>query len=177
MKTLRRGALPLLLLLLLVAAPPNAQSQNTDGVVDIDISRLGRPLGEALQGEALDQATLRIADVMRCPVCQGMSIEASPSPMAVAMKEQVRELLSMGYTAEQVWGYFEGSYGEFVRLEPKREGLNWLVWLVPPAGILLGALLVVAFQRSQRGAEAEAPAQPSEPLDRFLEEVRRETKS
>ena len=148
---------------------------NGDRLVELDVARLGAPEGEPLTGEALDRASDAISSKMRCPVCQGMAISASPSPMAVAMSEQVRELLSLGYSSEQVWGYFEGSYGEFVRLEPKPEGLNWLVWLVPPFALVGGALALIAMQRSRATAAAvEAPAE--EGLDDFLQQVRDATR-
>jgi len=44
-----------------------------------------------------------------------MSIADSPSEMAVNMKHQVRDLLSRGYTQEQILDYFERSYGQFQR--------------------------------------------------------------
>lgn len=149
---------------------------NSDRLVELDVARLGAPEGQPLDGEALDRASDAIASKMRCPVCQGMAISASPSPMAVAMSEQVRELLSLGYSSEQVWGYFEGSYGEFVRLEPKPEGLNWLVWLVPPIALVAGALGLLALQRSRRATEPTAEAPVDERLDDFLQQVRDATR-
>ncbi|MEM6702313.1 MAG: cytochrome c-type biogenesis protein [Acidobacteriota bacterium] len=148
---------------------------NQSRLVELDLDRLGEPLGEPLEGEALEEASRAIGGKMRCPVCQGMAISASPSPMAVAMSEQVRDLLGNGYTSEQVWSYFEGSYGEFVRLEPKPEGLNWLVWLVPPIALLGGALALVALQRS-RAAAATPAAAAEEGLDDFLQQVRDATR-
>jgi cytochrome c-type biogenesis protein CcmH len=58
------------------------------------------------------------------------------------MRKEVRDLLLRGYDEEQILAYFEGAYGEFVRLEPKLVGVNWLVWLAPLAGLLAGGLLV-----------------------------------
>ena len=165
--------------LLLASSLLAAQTVNMDreGIIELDTGRLGPTLGDPLAGEALEAATEQVAAKMRCPVCQGMSISASPSAMAVAMKEQVGELLSMGYSEDQVWNYFEGSYGEFVRLEPKREGLNWLVWLVPPIAILLGAMLVIVFHRSQSGNKTPADPTSEEQLSRLLERVREETRT
>ncbi len=55
------------------------------------------------------------------------------------MKARVRELLAAGYDEEQILAYFERSYGEFVRLEPPRRGINWLVWLAPPLALWAGS--------------------------------------
>ena len=113
--------------------------------VSSDVSRLvGPPRGAVLQGEALEKKTAELARLLRCPVCQGLSISDSPSPMARNMRVQVRDLLAAGYDQEQILSYFESSYGEFVRLQPPLRGVNWLVWLAPVAGLGIGCLLVAA---------------------------------
>jgi hypothetical protein len=38
------------------------------------------PLGPPLSGAALDRATEEVASLMRCPVCQGLSVADSPRP-------------------------------------------------------------------------------------------------
>ena len=119
----------LLIVLLQVRAPDAAQI-------------VGAPRGVALQGTALDRRTMEIASLLRCPVCQGMSVADSPSTVALDMKAQVRELLARGYSEEQILSYFERSYGEFVRLKPKFSGVNALVWVLPLLALLIGVVLV-----------------------------------
>ena len=119
----------LLLALLQVNAPDAAQF-------------VGAPDGVALQGAALDRRTMEIASLLRCPVCQGMSVADSPSTVALDMKAQVRELLARGYSEEQILSYFERSYGEFVLLKPKFRGVNALVWVLPLLALLIGVALV-----------------------------------
>ena len=115
---------------------------------------VGAPRGRALSGPALDVRTEEVGALLRCPVCQGLSIADSPATMAGKMKARVRELLAAGYDEEQILAYFERSYGEFVRLEPARRGINWLVWLAPPLALLGGLVLV---RRTMRRASAPAP--------------------
>ena len=82
-----------------------------------------------------------------------MSVADSPSEMAVNMKAQVHELLARGYTEEQILKYFELSYGQFVLLRPKFEGVNRLVWLLPVGALLLGAAVVfVKLKKLENGA-------------------------
>ena len=80
---------------------------------------LAHPAGQPLSGAALEQRTHEIASLLRCPVCQGMSVADSPSTVALDMKQQVREMLARGYTEQQILAYFEQSYGEFVFLKPR----------------------------------------------------------
>lgn len=174
--------------------------------VGVDARRvIGDPAGEPLSGDALAARTDEISSDMRCPVCQGLSVADSPSKSAVGMKTEVRELLSQGYTKEQILLYFEQAYGEFVLLKPKAEGFNLVVWIAPVAAILLG--LVVVFVRVRRkdtrqntrqdtpredtarssdedtAREGSAPqetpqAPPGDPgLAAYLEQVRREVKT
>ena len=111
---------------------------------------IGAPEGPPISGEALVQSTDELSSRMRCPVCQALSVADSPSLSAIAIKEEVRDLLAAGYTEEQVIDYFERAYGEFIRLAPKPEGFNLVVWLAPAAAFLLGAALV-AMRLRRRG--------------------------
>lgn len=113
---------------------------------------MGAPKGRTLSGAELDAETKRVGALLRCPVCQGLSVADSPATMAVNMRHQVQELLAAGYTEDQILGYFERAYGEFVRLQPPLRGVNWTLWLAPVAGLLLGAGFILWFVR--RGASA-----------------------
>jgi cytochrome c-type biogenesis protein CcmH len=87
----------------------------------------------------------------------------------------VRELLSRGYTEEQILSYFEKSYGQFVLLKPKFQGVNALVWMLPVLVLLIGLVIVVTKAKRLektpvRVAEATAPAAVDE--DPYLAQVR-----
>ena len=117
---------------------------------------VGPPRGPRLEGAALDARTAEVAGLLRCPVCQGLSVADSPSTMASNMRGHVKELVAAGYDEDQILAYFERSYGEFVRLKPPLRGVNWLVWLAPVMGLLLGAAVIVWALRAPRPAAAGA---------------------
>ena len=143
---------------------------------------MGKPLGTPHRGTALEKRTEEVASLLRCPVCQGLSVADSPATMALNMKSQVREMLSWGYSQEQIISYFEKSYGQFVRLDPPRKGINWLVWLGPLIALVIGAVIITATIRrgagrgthsslrssGQAGAAGETPAH----LDPYVARVR-----
>ncbi|HET7435616.1 MAG TPA: cytochrome c-type biogenesis protein CcmH [Thermoanaerobaculia bacterium] len=139
---------------------------------------VGAPQGQPLSGDALHRRTGEVASLLRCPVCQGLSVADSPSEMAVNMKEQVNELLARGYTEEQILKYFELSYGQFVLLKPKFEGMNVLVWVLPLAALGLGIGIVFMKLRSLENGPAEAPISDAAaiegdaPVDPYLARVR-----
>lgn len=166
------------LLLLLVCGAAWAQQDSEAGLNALIV--VGEPAGTPLSGDELDRLTQEVASRMRCPVCQGLSVADSPADAAVAMKAEVRSLLAAGYTPAQTIRYFETSYGEFIRLEPKPEGFNLVVWIAPAAVLLIGAAIVAWRLRRPAPAAVVADAGPAAPdedpdLAAYRERVRRET--
>ena len=92
----------------------------------------------------LEARTTAVASTLRCPVCQGESIQDSPSQLAQDMRALVREQLRSGRTPEEVRAYFVGRYGEWILLEPRMTGLNVLLYVFPVA-LVLGGLALVAM--------------------------------
>ena len=131
---------------------------------------VGPPQGRPLSGAELDARTHEIASLLRCPVCQGSAVADSPAEMAVNMKHQVQALLARGYSQEQILDYFEHSYGQFVLLKPKFQGVNTLVWVLPILVLAVGAVLVV---NKVKKLEAPAARKPdSTATDPYLDQVR-----
>ncbi len=164
------------------AAAQEPAEPESEASVNAQIVLGSAPLGSPLAGAELDRMTEEVSGIMRCPVCQGLSVADSPSDMAVSMKNEVRALLAAGFTPEQILTYFEKAYGEFIRLEPKAEGFNWLVYVLPILGLLVGAWLVVmrlvVMKRQQSDKDAQPNLPPEDPsLEAYLEQVRREVGS
>jgi cytochrome c-type biogenesis protein CcmH len=141
------------LLALLLALGGGALAQTAEDPRQV----VGPPRGQSLSGTELDARTKQVASLLRCPVCQGLSVADSPSTTAQNMKAHVRQLLAAGYDQDQILAYFERSYGEFVRLEPARRGVNWLVWIAPVVGLVLGVGVVLFALRSPRTPAASGP--------------------
>jgi cytochrome c-type biogenesis protein CcmH len=137
-----------LVLLVLVAAPSLRAAQPSP----MPVSAIEAPRSRPLSGAELEERTNDVGGLLRCPVCQGLSVADSPSSMARNMKTQVREKLAAGYDQEQILASFERSYGEFVRLEPPMRGVNWLIWFGPLTVLVAGGGVIAwAVKRSSRG--------------------------
>ncbi|HYS53632.1 MAG TPA: cytochrome c-type biogenesis protein [Thermoanaerobaculia bacterium] len=130
---------------------------------------LGPPQGRPLSGAPLEQRTYEVASLLRCPVCQGMSVADSPSTVALDMKQQVREMLSRGYTQEQILDFFEQSYGQFVLLKPQ----NPFVWILPVVVLLVGIAIVVIKARRLTSDNRE-PTTENQYINRVRELVEKE---
>jgi cytochrome c-type biogenesis protein CcmH len=87
---------------------------------------------------ALENRTSLVAAQLRCPVCQGLSIQESPSELSQQMRAVVKDQLRDGKTPDEVKAYFVSKYGEWILLEPKPRGFNVLVYALPILIVILG---------------------------------------
>ena len=117
--------------------------------------------GTGLAASHDDQAQLLAAE-LRCPVCQNLSVADSPSEMANQMRDLIREKLSNGESPDRIRAYFVSRYGEWILLSPKREGFNWVAWLLPFVAILGGAGVIGVVVR-RASARSQAPREEDQP--------------
>jgi cytochrome c-type biogenesis protein CcmH len=106
----------------------------------------------------LEETTRQVAAELRCPVCQGNSIQDSPSELAQEMKGVVRDQLASGKTPAEVKAYFVAKYGEWILLEPKASGFNLVVYVLPLVMVLAGGFVIWRAVRKWT-----APVEPSAP--------------
>lgn len=142
-------------------------------------AELGEP-GPVPTVEQARERTRTISRGLRCPVCQGSSIQDSPVDSAVNMRKQVEELVAEGYRQRQIEDYFVRRYGEWVLLNPRAVGMNWLVWIAPAlaAGIAVSSVVFVVARWRREEDPLALPSERGEaPLDdyerRLIEEIER----
>jgi cytochrome c-type biogenesis protein CcmH/NrfF len=107
---------------------------------------------------ALEADVRKLARQLRCPTCQALSIADSPSELAREMEGVIRLRLQEGMTPEEVRESFVEAYGEWVLLSPRPAGFNLLIYILPFAVLLLGAVIVILGMRKWLGA----PTDPDE---------------
>ncbi len=124
-----------------------------------------------------DDQVNAIARQLYCPVCENIPLDVCPTQACAQWRELIREKLAQGWSATQIKQYFVDQYGDRVLGTPPAHGLNWLVYILPPIAILLGAFILLrAFQawRAPSAASATpAGASPSPGLERDDEYVQR----
>jgi len=140
----------------------------------------------ALAGSAAAQGTTptddevnAIAKQLYCPVCENIPLDVCPTQACAQWRNTIRLKLSEGWSEQQIKDYFVEQYGARVLATPPATGLNWLVYVLPPAAFLIGAALLFRALRSwRRAATASTPAAPlasDDPYIRRLEdELRRQ---
>ena len=103
---------------------------------------------QAAADTALEARTNAVAGQLRCPVCQGVSIQDSPAELAQQMRNLVRDQLRTGKSPDEVKAYFVSKYGEWILLQPRASGFNILIYALPVLVVLGGlAVIVVAMRR------------------------------
>ena len=89
-----------------------------------------------------------VASQLYCPVCENTPLDVCPTEACRQWRDLIRQQLSQGWTEDQIKQYFIDQYGVRVVGEPPRTGLNWLVYILPPAIILAGAILLFRALRA-----------------------------
>ena len=118
-----------------------------------------------MSDSALDARTTALAEQLRCPVCQGESIQDSPSELAGEMRNLVKSQLAEGRTPAEIKAYFVSKYGEWILLDPKAHGFNLVLYAAPYVLLLVGLGVIVVAVRKWTGANGEttAPQNDAEP--------------
>lgn len=135
-----------LVALLMLAAPVGAQNPSP-----------ASPDAAVVETQ-LDRDVRGVAAELRCPVCQGLSLQDSPSELSQEMKDVIRAQLAQGRSKEEVKAYFVSKYGEWILMEPPAHGFNLAVYLLPIAALLGGAAFVFFTARRwvRQGGSANA---------------------
>ncbi|MBB5232783.1 cytochrome c-type biogenesis protein [Deinococcus budaensis] len=122
----------------------------------------------------------RLGDNLRCPICTGVPITESTNDISREMLRDVREQVAAGRSDREVYAYFAARYGNFVLLDPPKEGAGVLLWGAPVLALAAGGALLLRFLRRGRveageAAPVTAPAL-DDPFDPYLAEVQRRTR-
>lgn len=131
-----------------------------------------------------DDQVNTVARELYCPVCENIPLDVCPTTACAQWRATIREKLALGWSKQDIKDYFVRQYGARVLSEPPTEGLNWMVYILPPVLILLGAVLVVSLLRRMRrsappqqvgetGASASEEAEKDEYVRRLEEELRK----
>ena len=117
----------------------------------------------------LDKRTAALAEELRCLVCQNQTLAESNAPLAVDLRNQMREQLSKGASEREVREFMVARYGDFVLYKPPFKASTAALWLGPFALLLGGAVLLVRRVRRRRDAEPALSAAEHERAAKLLE--------
>lgn len=104
---------------------------------------IGAALSAVAAADGYEQEMWEISEELACPVCAGQSIKDSNAPLARQIRALILEKLEAGEEREAIVEFVVARYGEGVRLDPPKSGIQLGVWLGPLV-ILAVALSLVA---------------------------------
>ena len=132
-----------------------------------------------------DNEVNAIAKQLYCPVCESTPLDVCPTEACKDWREQIRTMLAEGKTEDEILQHFVDQYGDRVMAEPPAKGFNWIIYLLPPIIILIGAIIlfrslkewttpkVVAAGSSVENEAGKASTPKDEYLSKFEEELKK----
>lgn len=117
-------------------------------------------MAKVIEEDPLEARTRDIAKTLRCAVCQSESIWESNSRLAKQMRQIIRERLVAGESPKEIKAYFLSRYGDYILLEPRKHGLNWVIWAGP--FLILGLGGIVLYFSLSRWVRRTAKEKPEE---------------
>ncbi len=111
---------------------------------------------EVLSDPALEARAREISKVLRCPVCQGETIDESNAPISRDLRLYLRERLVAGDSDAKAVDAVVDRFGEYVLFQPPARGMNWLLYLAGPLMAGFALLLGWRFIRARRPTDAPA---------------------
>lgn len=109
------------------------------------------------------------------PCCYGSPVGDHDSEAARQVKAQIARYLAEGKTRAEIIDLFVAAYGEQILARPRARGFNLLAYIMPPAILLAGGLLLVYFiSRIKTPTAQKTPTAGESDDDKLLEKIERE---
>ena len=106
---------------------------------------------------ALEARVKQLGYELRCLVCQNETIAESHAPLAIDLRNQVREQLASGRSEDEVKAYLVERYGDFVLFRPPFKASTLLLWLGPTVLLVIAMLSLFGRLRRRQHETATAP--------------------
>src|SRR5258705_7567830 len=88
-------------------------------------------LAVAQDDPALEKRVRDLSSELRCLVCQNQTLADSNAPLALDLRNQVREQLKSGKSERDVIDFLVARYGDFVLYRPPFKASTVLLWAGP----------------------------------------------
>jgi cytochrome c-type biogenesis protein CcmH len=132
------------------------------------------------QGPSIDDEVNRIAKALYCPVCPNTPLDVCSTQACVQWRTVIKQKLQKGESESQIRDYFVQQYGEVVLGAPPAQGFNWLAYILPLLGIVLGVAVAWVTVRgwliqqptaTSASPAADIPKEYAERIEKDLKEL------
>lgn len=108
------------------------------------------------ENPTLEKRVHDLATELRCLVCQNQTLADSNAPLAVDLRNQIRERLQQGASERDIIGFMVERYGDFVLYRPPFKATTLLLWAGPMLLVIAG-LAALYYRLARRRREAGKP--------------------
>jgi cytochrome c-type biogenesis protein CcmH len=118
----------------------------------------------------IDDEVNRIAKGLYCPVCPNTPLDVCGTQACIDWRGDIKKMILDGKNEQQIRDAFVARFGPQVLGAPPAEGFNWLAYILPVVGIILGTLIAwftvrTWLVRRVSGDAAQAPENLTIPKD------------
>ena len=123
----------------------------------------------AAEDPSLERRVTDLANELRCLVCQNQTIADSNAPLAVDLRNQIREQLASGRSEREIKDYMVARYGDFVLYRPPLKASTVALWAGPFLLLLLGIWIFYRRVARRRPPEPQLSEGERERAAKLLE--------
>ncbi len=128
----------------------------------------------------IDDEVNRIAKGLYCPVCPNTPLDVCGTQACIDWRGDIKTMVQQGKTEQQIRDAFVARFGPQVLGAPPAEGFNWLAYILPVVGILLGTAVawftvrawLVRRTPATAGQSPDAPEIQKEYADRIEKDLK-----
>ena len=107
------------------------------------------------QDPVLERRVTDLSHELRCLVCQNQTLADSNAPLAVDLRNEIREQLKSGKSERDVRAFMVERYGDFVLYRPPFKATTVVLWIGPFLLLALGIWLFYRRVAQRRIAEVQ----------------------
>ena len=139
---MKRSRLLLLVLLLSLAPFAVAQVRRPPPVTD---------------DPAIEQRLHKLAQELRCLVCQNETLADSQADLAEDLRDEIREQMKAGKSDTEIINFLTARYGQFILYKPQVTPTTYLLWFGPFVLLLAGLAVLFYYIKQRRDQIPEKP--------------------
>src|SRR2546423_6873819 len=128
-------------------------------IVSIALAKDAQPLGD---DPAVEQRLTRLAQELRCLVCQNETLADSRADLAEDLRGEIREQIKAGKSDREIIAFLTQRYGDFILYRPRVTYTTYLLWFGPFILLLGGLYVLFYYIKQRRELISERPLSPDE---------------
>jgi cytochrome c-type biogenesis protein CcmH len=113
-------------------------------------------IDRAAADATVEARAMTLASELRCLVCQNQTLADSNAPLAVDLRNQIRERMQAGASERDIIDFLVARYGDFVLYRPPFKLTTLLLWIGPIAFMIAG-LAALYWRLARRSRELPEP--------------------